>query len=259
MNFLLCSFTIWQREIVRFMRQRSRIIGTLGQPFLFWILLGSGFGSSFRINGIELSSGYLEYFFPGILVMMILFTAIFSTFSVVEDRKAGFLQSVLVAPVPREAIILGHILGGTTLSIMQGFLFLCAAPLVGITLTTEVIGFSFLTMLVISFSLTSLGLVFAWKIESTQGFHSIMNLFLIPLWLLSGAVFPQGSAHPIIGWLMKINPLTYGVTILRRSLFPGQDEIFSEFPSTLTCWVIICSFTLIIFLIASQTAKKYEG
>ena len=259
MVFLLCSFTIWQREIVRFLRQRSRIVGTLGQPFLFWILLGSGFGSSFSIKGVELSSGYLEYFFPGILVMMILFTAIFSTFSVVEDRKAGFLQSVLVAPVPREAIILGHILGGTTLSILQGFLFLCAAPLVGITLTLEIIGLSFLIMLFISFSLTSLGLVFAWRIESTQGFHLIMNLFLIPLWLLSGAVFPASSAHPIISWLMTINPLTYGVTILRRNLFPSQTEFFSVFPSTFTCWVIICSFSVIIFLIASRTAKKYEG
>ena len=114
-------------------------------------------------------------------------------------------------------------------------------------------------MLVISFSLTSLGLVFAWKIESTQGFHSIMNLFLIPLWLLSGAVFPQGSAHPIVSWLMKINPLTYGVTILRRSLFPDQNAFFSDFPTTFTCWVIICCFTIIIFIIASQTAKKYEG
>lgn len=259
MNFLLCSFTIWQREIVRFLRQRSRIIGTLGQPFLFWILLGSGFGSSFRLNGVELKEGYLEYFFPGILVMMILFTAIFSTFSVVEDRKTGFLQSVLVAPVPREAIILGHILGGTTLSILQGILFLCAAPLVGISLTLEVIGLSFLSILIMSFALTSLGLIFAWKIESTQGFHSIMNLFLIPLWLLSGAVFPQSSAHPIIGWLMKINPLTYGVTILRRSLFPNQNNFHSDLPTSFTCWAIISLFTLAVFVIASLTAKKYEG
>ena len=259
MNFFMYSFTIWQREIIRFLRQRSRIIGTLGQPFLFWILLGSGFGTSFRLNGVELSEGYLEYFFPGILVMMILFTAIFSTFSIIEDRKMGFLQAVLVAPVPREAIILGHILGGATLSILQGLLFLCAAPIVGISLTLEVIGLSILSMLVMSFALTSLGLIFAWKIESTQGFHSIMNLFLIPLWLMSGAVFPESSAHPIVGWFMKINPLTYGVTILRRSLYPLQNKMIEGLPETVTCWIVITCSTLIIFVIASLTAKKYQG
>ena len=132
-SFLLCAGTIWQREIVRFLRQRSRVIGALGQPLMFWLLLGSGFGRSFRSPGG--GDGYLEYFYPGILAMVVLFTAIFSTFAVVDDRKAHFLQGALAAPVPRAAIVLGQTLGGATLALLQGILLLAAAPLAGVPLT----------------------------------------------------------------------------------------------------------------------------
>src|SRR5439155_3778971 len=121
---------------------------------------------------------YLRYFFPGTILMILLFTAIFSTISVIEDRKEGFLQGVLVAPVSRMSIVLGKILGGTLLAFGQGLIFLILAPLVGIKLTLAGVSLAMLTMLIVSFALTALGLCIAWRLNSTQGFHAIMNLFL---------------------------------------------------------------------------------
>jgi ABC-2 type transport system permease protein len=110
-NFLLAMTSLWRREMVRFLRQRSRVVGALGSPLIFWLLIGSGVGSSFRLSGSDM--GYMEYFFPGTVVLILLFTSIFSTISIIEDRKEGFLQAVLVAPVPRSAFVLGKLLGGT--------------------------------------------------------------------------------------------------------------------------------------------------
>src|SRR5262245_36006590 len=119
-GLLLPVLTLWQREVVRFLRQRSRVIGALGSPLVFWLLLGSGFGSSFRPSSGQLNAGYLEYFFPGTVLMILLFTSIFSNISVIEERREGFLLSVLVAPVSRLSLVLGKILGVTTLALLQG-------------------------------------------------------------------------------------------------------------------------------------------
>ena len=131
-GILLPAFTLWWREIVRFYRQRARVVGVIASPLLFWIVIGSGFGTSFRSGEGPGQDHYLDYFFPGALIMIVLFTAIFTMMSVIEDRKEGFLLSVLVAPVPRSAIVLGKVLGGTTLAAAQGLLFLVFAPFVGI-------------------------------------------------------------------------------------------------------------------------------
>src|SRR6266699_4447996 len=129
-ELLLPAFTLWRREVVRFYRQRTRVVGVIASPVLFWLVIGSGFGSSFR-SGAG-GQHYLDYFYPGALIMIVLFTSIFTMMSVIEDRKEGFLLSVLVAPVRRSAIVLGKVLGGTTLSAAQGFIFLVFAPLVGV-------------------------------------------------------------------------------------------------------------------------------
>ena len=256
--YLLCMGTIWQREIVRFVRQRSRIIGAFGQPILFWLLLGSGFGRNFRYAGGG-GEGYLEYFYPGIIAMVVLFTAIFSTFAVVDDRKARFLQGVLAAPVPRSAIVLGQVLGGATLSLLQGVLLLIATPLAGVPLTLEAALASILVMGLIGFALTALGLLLAWRIESTQGFHSIMNLLLIPLWLLSGAVFPVSGAHPLISFIMQVNPLTYGVAALRRTLYLSAPEAVATLPGLWVSLLIMILFGGVAFILAVRTAERSEG
>jgi ABC-2 type transport system permease protein len=215
---LLAAGTLWTREIVRFYRQPSRIVGALGSPLLFWVLLGSGLGRSFRAEGAP-QGGYLEYFYPGTLALIVLFTAIFSTISIIEDRQEGFLQGVLVAPVPRAAIVLGKILGSATLALMQTVLFLLLAPLtydgLGIAMIGRLLGIASL----IAFGLSGLGFLMAWRLNSTQGFHAIMNLFLVPMWMLSGALFPASGATGWIQWLMWINPLTYGVSAIRSTIY----------------------------------------
>src|SRR5205085_9228694 len=125
----------WRREVVRFLRQRSRIVGALGTPVVFWLLLGFGVGNSFTPGGQKIAMRYQEYFFPGTVVLILLFTAIFSTISIIEDRKEGFLQAVLVAPVPRSAFVLGKLLGGTSLAFGQAVLFMLLSPLVGISVS----------------------------------------------------------------------------------------------------------------------------
>src|SRR3974377_641755 len=132
---LLPALSLWWREIVRFYRQRARVVGVIASPLLFWIVIGSGFGSSFRSRGAEGGQHYLDFFFPGALTMIVLFTAIFTMMSVIEDRKEGFLLSVLVAPARRSVIVLGKVLGGATLATLQGLIFLVFAPFLGIHFT----------------------------------------------------------------------------------------------------------------------------
>ena len=186
----LPAFTLWWREIVRFYRQPTRVVGVLASPLVFWLVIGSGFGTSFRSGGGPGQQHYLDYFYPGALIMIVLFTSIFTMMSVIEDRKEGFLLSVLVAPVPRTAIVLGKVLGGTTLSAVQGMIFLIFAPFAGVHLDLVQVLLVGVVVFLVSFSLTALGFAIAWPMDSSQAFHGIVNLFLIPLWLLSGALFP---------------------------------------------------------------------
>src|SRR5271170_6010063 len=174
---LLPTFTLWWREIVRFYRQKSRVVGVLASPLVFWVVLGSGFGNSFRSAAGPAQQHYLDYFYPGTLILIVLFTSIFAMMSLIEDRKEGFLLSVMVAPVPRSAIVLGKVLGGTTLSAIQGLIFLAFAPLVGVRMS---IGDFLLVTLVVfltSFALTAPGSAIAWRMDSSQAFHAIINVF----------------------------------------------------------------------------------
>jgi len=216
-RFLLPSYTLTQREIIRFYRQKSRIIGTLLPPLIFWFFIGSGLGDVFQNQ-----SSYLNYFFPGMILLIVLFTAIFSTISIIEDRREGFLQSVIVAPIYRSSIVFGKILGGTLLAFLQALIFIILMPFLGIPYNVGSLLFSLTTLFILAFGLTGLGFLIAWKMDSTQGFHSIMNLFLMPMWFLSGALFPIESAPTWLKWIMTLNPLTYGIIALRHS-FNGQE------------------------------------
>ena len=240
-ELLLPAFTLWWREIVRFYRQRTRVIGVIASPLVFWLVIGSGFGTSFRSGKSAGQQHYLDYFYPGALIMIVLFTSIFTMMSVIEDRKEGFLLSVLVAPVPRSAIVLGKVLGGTTLATIQGLIFLALGPFLGIHLTFTQFLLVVLTVFLVSFALTALGFAIAWPMDSTQAFHAIINLFLIPLWLLSGALFPLAGASGWIRVLMRINPLTYGVEALRSLLYPGTAEVF-PLSSSLATLILFSGF-----------------
>ena len=249
---MLPAFTLWWRELVRFYRQPTRVVGVLASPLVFWVVIGSGFGTSFRSGGGSGQQYYLDYFYPGALIMIVLFTSIFTMMSVIEDRKEGFLLSVLVAPVPRSAIVLGKVLGGTTLSAIQGMIFLVFAPFAGVHLSLLQVLMVGIVVFLVSFALTALGFAIAWPMDSTQAFHGIINLFLIPLWLLSGALFPMAGASTWIRALMYINPLTYGVEALRALLYPGMTATF-PLPSAMATLLL---FSLVMFGLAFLMASR---
>ena len=247
-NFLPASFSLTRRELIRFYRQRSRMIGVIGSPLVFWFLIGSGLRTSFRYPDAPPDVNYLEYFYPGTIVLIILFTAIFSTISIIEDRREGFLQSVIVAPVPRSSIALGKILGGTILSLIQAVILLLLAPLIGISLSVSSLLVISFILVVISFGLTGLGFMIAWRMDSSQGFHAIMNLFLIPLWLLSGSLFPASGAAGWLSTVMRINPLSYCIAALRQALYIGSPAPVHEFVSLPLALLISVGFALATFL-----------
>lgn len=251
-GLVLPSLSLAQRELVRFIRQRNRVIGALLTPIVFWLLIGGGIGRSFAAPEVPGGDNFLLFFFPGTIVMILLFTAIFSTISIIEDRREGFLQSVLVAPVPRLAIVLGKVLGGGTLAFAQGLLFLLLAPLLGIRLSAAGFVLALVVMALLAVALTALGFCIAWRLSSTQGFHAIMNLLLMPMWFLSGAVFPaSGSARPLV-WIMAANPLTYGLAALRRAIYLDQPAM--ALPGLATSLSVTIIFTLAMVAAATLTA-----
>lgn len=254
-NVILAAGTLWKREIVRFYRQPSRVVGALASPFLFWILIGSGIGSSFHSGDLSAQKGYLGYFFPGTLLLTLFFTAVFSTISLIEDRKEGFLQAVLVAPVPRFSIVLGKVLGGSTLAFIQAMLFLVLAPYVGIKLAFLGWVRTALIIFLNAFLMTSLGFLIAWQFQSIQGFHAVMNLLLMPMWILSGSLFPPEGASIWIQWIMKINPLTYGLSTMRISLF--SYDIQKHLFMSGVCYTVI--FSAALFFLASFLAKTNKA
>ena len=245
---LLAVYSLWHREVLRFLTDRSRVFSSVGQPIIFWLLFAGALNqSSFRPDGLS----YGEYFFPGTLAMIVLFTAIFSTITVIEDRKEGFLQGVLVSPVPRSAIALGKITGASTLALAHGLVFFLLAPFAGVPvdLTTGLASFG--VLLLISFALTGLGFTIAWMMDSTAGYHGVMMLFLMPMLLLSGAFFPAGGAHPVMAFLMAANPLTYGVAALRYAFYGASNQATEALPPQWLCLLVSVVFALATFSAAT--------
>ena len=252
---MLPALSLARRELVRFLRQRNRVIGALVTPLLFWAVIGVGMGSSFRSPGTD--AGYAEYFFPGTVLMIVLFTAIFSTISIIEDRQQGFLQGVLVSPAGRGQIVLGKVLGGTALAAGQALLILALSPLVGATFTPASAALAVLVVVVLSFALTSAGVAMAWPLSSTQGFHVLMNLIWMPALFLSGAMFPlAGVAFVGLKWLMLLNPLTYGLAALRRAMHPGAAIV--GLPSVGTGLAVSVAFAAVAFGVAYFVASRPE-
>ena len=234
-----------RREIVRFLRQRSRVVGAVAPPLVMWLLVGSGFRGSFRGDSFG-------WFYPGTVVLVVLFAAIFATISVIEDRREGFLQGVLVAPVAPASIAFGKVLGGATLGLLQGLPLLALAPVAGLPVDAGGLLGSAAVLVLLAFALTSLGFAIAWSLESTQGFHAIMNLFLIPMWLLSGAFFPADGAPPWLRAAMAVNPLTYGVAALRRALSGGGAAL----PSLALSFAVTAAFAAAMFAAATAVVAR---
>ena len=201
--------TVWvllRRELTRFFRQRSRVFGALAQPLIFWLVLGSGL------------AGGRAFFYPGVIVMVVLFTSIFSTMSLIDDRHSGFLQAVLTAPGSRPALVLGKTLGGVAIALAQALLFLALAPLAGVSYASVSWPAMAAVLLLLAIGLTALGFAFAWWLDNTQGYHAVMMVLFMPAWVLSSALFPIQHAAPWMRKVMLANPVTYGVDGVRRAL-----------------------------------------
>lgn len=253
--------TLARRELIRFFRQRNRVVGAVGQPILFWLLFGAGLGPSFRLPGSgDDAVSYREFFFPGTMSLILLFTAIFTTISIIEDRREGFLQSVLVAPISRWSMVLGKLLGGATIALVQALVFFALGATLDLHYSTAMVvgvtAFAFVSAV----GLTALGFVIAWRMDSTQGFHAVMSVFLLPMWLLSGSFFPGE------GWLryvMAINPMTYMTAGLRHLMYVGSDRAAAlppHLPSLTTCWAATLAFTAVLFAAACRiSARRTTG
>jgi ABC-2 type transport system permease protein len=243
---------LWQREIVRFLRDRPRLTGSLLQPVVFWLLFSGALHGSFKPGGVD----YGRYFFVGTLAMITLFTAIFATITVIEDRKEGFLQGVLVSPVPRSAIALGKILGGATLGLLLAGVFLLLAPLAGVPLGAAQVADTLGVLALLAVAVTGLGFTLAWLLDSTAGYHGIMMLVLMPMLLLSGAFFPMQDAHPLLAWIRHVDPMTYGVGALRHVL-QGSAEGLPSLPVCLlgTAAFAAATFALGTWVVARRSAR----
>jgi ABC-2 type transport system permease protein len=207
---------VWRRELIRFARDRTRMVTSLIQPVLFLFILGTGLSAIAR-NTAGVS--FRTFMFPGIIGMTVLFTSVFSAMSIVWDREFGFLREMLIAPVHRWAIVLGKCLGGMTVATVQGIVFLALCGTVGIpyapVMLVELVGI----MALVSFSLTAFGVLLASRIQQMQSFSVVVQFFVMPMFFLSGAMFPLTGLPSWLSALTKLDPLTYAVDPIRRAVF----------------------------------------
>ena len=209
-------YVMWKREVLRFLRSPSRIAGSLGQPLLFLVALGYGLGPVFRAAG---QGNYLDFLAPGIIGMAIIFTSIFNGMQIIWDRQFGFLKETMVAPVSRLAIMFGRTLGGATVAAAQGALVLIMAVLIGFRpVSWAGIAPALVVMLLVALLFSAVGITVASKLRDMQGFHLIMNLLVMPLFFLSGALFPLSSAPQALLLIARFDPLSYGVDAIRYFL-----------------------------------------
>jgi ABC-2 type transport system permease protein len=209
-------YGIWLRDIKKFTRERSRLWGGVARPILWLLILGSSLKPAISESSLSGTSDYQQYIFPGVIALTLVFSALQSAMSIIWDREFGFLKEVLAAPVPRFSIILGKAFGGATQATMQGTITMLFAPLIGLWLPIPTILAVLITMFIAAFSLTALGIVIAGKMTSFEGFGTISNFIVMPMYFLSGAIYPTSSAPEWIKPLIVVNPLSYAVDALRQ-------------------------------------------
>lgn len=264
---------LWYRDLLRFFRDKSRIIGSLAQPILFLLVFGAGLspamGSLGGGKGGQGGLSYLQFIFPGVISMAILFTAIFGAISVIWDREFGFLKEMLVAPVPRWSLAVGKALGGSTTSMLQGIIMLIFAPVVGVSISLRVVLELIPLMFVFSFAMSAMGLFIAARMKSMEGFQLIMNFLMLPLFFLSGALFPLNNLPSWLMILTRINPAAYGVDAIRKVVMSAGDlppELgdtlgASLFGYSLSPWVdglIVLAFGAVMIVLAMRSFSAQE-
>jgi ABC-2 type transport system permease protein len=215
MEALRVVYAIWLRELKLFVREPIRLVGAVSQPILYLVIVGQGINSGLRLIEASPDVNYLKFMYPGIIGMSVLFTSMFSAISIIWDREFGFLKEVLVSPAPRWAVAVGKILGGATVAMMQSVILIALAPAAGVVPSVLMVLQLLLLCFLISCAITSVGVAIAARMRSMQGFQMVMNFLVMPMYFLSGAMFPKETAPTWMQVLMVVDPLTYGVAALR--------------------------------------------
>lgn len=245
-------YILWLRQLKHYWRSKARLIGSLGQPLLFMIAFGFGFGPMYtRASG---GANYMDFLAPGIVSMSILFTAVFSGLEVIWDRQFGFLKETLVAPISRTEIMLGKTFGGATIALIQGMIVLGLTYLLGFRISSFAdfaLGLVFMVLIAVFFA--GLGLAIASKMKDMQGFQLIMNFLIMPIFFLSGALFPLENLPAPIYFISRIDPLTYGVDGLRGAISGiSIFGIYNNLAVMGTLAILVCAIGAILF-------SKVEG
>ncbi len=244
-------YILWLRQLKKYLRSTPRIIGSLGQPLLFLLVFGFGFGSIFAKAG---EGSYIQFLVPGIVAMAVIFTAIFGGIELIWDRQFGFLKETMVAPVSRFNIMLGRTIGGATVSVIQGIAVLIISFFVGFKMHNPLMIFPALVfMFLTAFFFTALGTSIASRLMDMQAFPIIMNFLVMPLFFLSGSIFPLENAPKALQILSKVDPLTYGIDGLRY-VFEGV--------SSLNPWadlVYLLGFSIVVFLVGRFLFERMEA
>lgn len=248
-------YVIVAREFKKFVRERSRLFSAIARPLLWLFIVGAGIS---RLVPRDTGVPYTQFIFPGIIGMTILFSSIFSSISIIWDKEFGFMKEILVAPVSRLSIVIGKALSGTIVSTMQAAIILALFPIVGFKLGILQIIWVILISAAISFSISSFGIVLATFYESYESFSVIMNFIIMPMFFLSGAMYPVKLLPEILRMVSKINPLTYGIDAIKHVVFPFETGKMSpDFPFILDITVII--LTSIVFVIIAGKSFERKG
>lgn len=248
-------YVIVVREFKKFIREKTRLISTLARPLLWLFLIGGGMSRLVPADG---NVSYIQFIFPGILGMTILFSAIFSSISIIWDKEFGFMKEILVAPVSRLSVVLGKATSGMVLSTFQAVIVLCLFPIVGLRLDLlQVIGV-ILVSAILSFALAAFGILIASFYDSYESFSVIMNFIVMPMFFLSGAMYPVKLLPDILGFLSRLNPLTYGVDALKNIVFPGETgRMSADFPLS-SDLLVICSLAVVFVLLAGKIFERKQ-
>jgi len=247
-------YVIVLREFTRFFRQKGRLVVTIARPLLWLVIVGSGFS---RIISLPGDLDYRQFILPGIVGMTILFSSVFSTITVVWDREFGFLREMLVAPISRFTIVVGKLLGGTALSLFQGAVLIAFAPLFGLSVSAVQYVWMFFLMALVALSITALGLFIASFLKSLEGFNVIMNFVVLPMFFLSGALYPVNTLPAALRHLTLLNPLSYGVDSFKHILLRTGGGMAGEFSFTLDI-VALCLFSMVMITLASYSFGRRE-
>jgi ABC-2 type transport system permease protein len=247
-------YVICLREFIQFFREKSRLLGTLARPVLWLFVVGNGMSALIKPQA---GFSYLRFIFPGMIGMTILFSSIFSSISIVWDREFGFMKEMLVAPISRLSIVFGKAISGTFISVAQAVIILVLIPVLGIHITfmqfVEVVAVSFL----VSFCITSLGILIAARLTSFDGFNIIMNFLVMPMFFLSGAMYPVTSMPIVLRGLSHVNPLTYGIDAFKHALLKsGAPPLGPEFPLALDLFIVAAVSAFMLSLAALSFRRK---